>query len=67
MPVSCKRTLSAAQRGRTVRHTHPSGQTIYVTDGVVLRQRRRGPIEVIRRGGLGTSPVAPIAVEKRSG
>ena len=35
---------------RTVWHTHPRGQTIWVTEGVGLCQRRGGPIEVIRPG-----------------
>jgi len=35
---------------RTHWHTHPNGQTIYVTEGVGLAQRRGGPIEVIRPG-----------------
>src|SRR3954465_13952125 len=35
---------------RTAWHTHPLGQTIYVTEGVGLCQRRGGPIEVIRPG-----------------
>jgi quercetin dioxygenase-like cupin family protein len=35
---------------RTAWHTHPKGQTIYVTEGVGLCQRRGGPIEVIRPG-----------------
>jgi quercetin dioxygenase-like cupin family protein len=35
---------------RTAWHTHPNGQTIYVTEGVGLAQRRNGPIEVIRPG-----------------
>jgi quercetin dioxygenase-like cupin family protein len=35
---------------RTAWHTHPLGQTIYVTEGVGLCQRRDGPIEVIRAG-----------------
>jgi quercetin dioxygenase-like cupin family protein len=35
---------------RTVWHTHPNGQTIYVTEGIGLCQRRNGPIEVIRPG-----------------
>jgi quercetin dioxygenase-like cupin family protein len=30
---------------RTAWHTHPNGQTIYVTEGVGLVQRRGGPIE----------------------
>src|SRR5437870_13780013 len=35
---------------RTAWHTHPNGQTIYVTEGVGLCQRRGGPIEIIRAG-----------------
>jgi quercetin dioxygenase-like cupin family protein len=35
---------------RTAWHTHPNGQTIFITEGVGLAQRRGGPIEVIRPG-----------------
>ncbi len=35
---------------RTAWHTHPNGQTIYVTEGVGLCQRQGGSIEVIRPG-----------------
>jgi len=35
---------------RTAWHTHPNGQTIYVTEGVGRAQRRGGPVEVIRPG-----------------
>jgi quercetin dioxygenase-like cupin family protein len=35
---------------RTAWHTHPNGQTIFVTEGVGLAQRRGEPIEVIRPG-----------------
>ena len=35
---------------RTAWHTHPNGQTIWVTEGVGLCQRRGGPIEVITPG-----------------
>ena len=35
---------------RTAWHTHPLGQTIYVTEGIGLCRRRGGPIEVIRPG-----------------
>ena len=35
---------------RTAWHTHPLGQTIHVTEGVGLCQRRGGEIEVIRPG-----------------
>jgi quercetin dioxygenase-like cupin family protein len=34
----------------TAWHTHPNGQTIYVTEGIGLCQRRGGPVEVIRPG-----------------
>lgn len=35
---------------RTAWHTHPNGQTIYVTEGIGLCQHHGGPIEVIRPG-----------------
>ena len=35
---------------RTAWHTHPNGQSIWVTEGVGLCQRRGGPIETIRPG-----------------
>ncbi len=35
---------------RTAWHTHPNGQTIFVTEGIGLAQRRGGPVEVIRPG-----------------
>jgi quercetin dioxygenase-like cupin family protein len=35
---------------RTAWHTHPLGQTIFVTEGVGLCQREGGSIEVIRPG-----------------
>jgi len=35
---------------RTAWHTHPNGQTIWVTEGIGLAQRHGGPIEVIRPG-----------------
>jgi len=35
---------------RTRWHTHPNGQTIWVTEGIGLCQRRGGPVEVIRPG-----------------
>ena len=37
-------------RARTAWHTHPHGQTIWVSEGVGLCQRRGAPIEVIRPG-----------------
>jgi quercetin dioxygenase-like cupin family protein len=35
---------------RTAWHTHPHGQTIWVTEGIGLCQREDGPIEIIRPG-----------------
>ena len=35
---------------RTAWHTHPLGQTIWVTEGVGLCQRDGGPVELIRPG-----------------
>jgi quercetin dioxygenase-like cupin family protein len=35
---------------RTAWHTHPNGQTIYVTEGIGLAQRRGAAAEVIRPG-----------------
>jgi quercetin dioxygenase-like cupin family protein len=35
---------------RTAWHTHPNGQTIFVTEGEGRAQRRGGPVEVIRPG-----------------
>jgi quercetin dioxygenase-like cupin family protein len=35
---------------RTAWHTHPNGQTIWVTEGLGLAQRRGGSIEMIRPG-----------------
>ncbi|HTP18094.1 MAG TPA: cupin domain-containing protein [Solirubrobacteraceae bacterium] len=35
---------------RTAWHTHPFGQTIYVTEGIGRCQRHGGPVEVIRPG-----------------
>jgi quercetin dioxygenase-like cupin family protein len=39
-----------APGARTAWHTHPHGQTIWVTEGVGLCQREGGPIEVVRPG-----------------
>ena len=35
---------------RTAWHTHPFGQTIFVTEGIGRCQRRGGPVEAIRPG-----------------
>ena len=37
---------------RTAWHTHPRGQTIWITEGVGVCQREGGPIEVIRPGDI---------------
>jgi quercetin dioxygenase-like cupin family protein len=39
-----------APTARTAWHTHPLGQTIYVTEGIGLCQHEGGPIEEIRPG-----------------
>src|SRR5689334_14520330 len=39
-----------APGSRTAWHTHPYGQTIFVTEGVGLCQREGGPVETIRPG-----------------
>ena len=39
-----------APGARTAWHTHPLGQTVHVTEGVGLCQRRGGQVEVIRPG-----------------
>jgi len=35
---------------RTAWHTHPCGQTIWITEGLGLCQRRGGPVEAIHPG-----------------
>ena len=35
---------------RTAWHSHPLGQSLFVTEGVGLVQRRGGPVQVIRPG-----------------
>jgi quercetin dioxygenase-like cupin family protein len=39
-----------APGARTAWHTHPNGQTIYVTEGVGLCQQRGGQVDVIKSG-----------------
>ena len=39
-----------APGARTAWHTHPHGQTIFVTEGVGRCQREGGPIEILRPG-----------------
>jgi quercetin dioxygenase-like cupin family protein len=53
-PSGSSRLAAAVVRftpgARTTWHTHPHGQTIWVTEGVGLCQREGGPVEVIRPG-----------------
>jgi len=53
-PVASSRLTASSVHftpgARTAWHTHPNGQTIFVTEGSGLCQRRGGPIEVIRPG-----------------
>jgi quercetin dioxygenase-like cupin family protein len=53
-PVAPARAAAAIVRfepgARTAWHTHPLGQTIFVTEGAGLCQRRGGPVEEIRPG-----------------
>ena len=53
-PTEPSRLAAAAVRfmpgARTAWHTHPLGQTIYVTEGIGRCQREGGPIEVIEPG-----------------
>jgi quercetin dioxygenase-like cupin family protein len=39
-----------APGARTAWHTHPNGQTIFVTEGLGRCQREGGPVELIRPG-----------------
>ena len=41
-----------APGARTVWHSHPKGQTLYVTDGIGLVARRGGPVQEIRPGDV---------------
>jgi quercetin dioxygenase-like cupin family protein len=43
-------TVHFTPGARTAWHTHPHGQTIYVTDGVGRAQHRGGQVEEIRPG-----------------
>lgn len=53
-PTGSSRIAAAAVHftpgSRTAWHTHPHGQTIWVTEGIGLCQKRGGPVEVIRPG-----------------
>jgi quercetin dioxygenase-like cupin family protein len=53
-PSGSARTVSTSVHftpgARTAWHTHPHGQTIFVTEGIGLCQREGGPIEVIKSG-----------------
>ena len=43
-------TVTFEPGARTAWHTHPLGQTIWITEGVGLCQREGGPIEMLRPG-----------------
>jgi quercetin dioxygenase-like cupin family protein len=53
-PSRCSRLTASSvhftPRARPAWHNHPNGQTIWVTEGVGLCQRRGAPIEAIRPG-----------------
>ena len=49
-----------APGARTAWHTHPHGQTIWVSEGVGLCRRRGGPIEVPDRGRAAAAAIAPL-------
>jgi quercetin dioxygenase-like cupin family protein len=54
-PIAAMAPLGAAAvhftpGARTAWHTHPRGQTIWVTEGIGLCQKEGGPVEVIRPG-----------------
>jgi quercetin dioxygenase-like cupin family protein len=53
-PVATARTAAAlvhfTPRARSAWHTHPYGQSIYVTEGIGRCQREGGPVEEIRPG-----------------
>ena len=54
MPSPSSRVMGGvvhfAPGARTAWHTHPVGQTIFVTEGVGLCQREGGPVEEVRPG-----------------
>ena len=54
VPASPSRVAASsvhfAPGARTAWHTHPLGQTIFVTEGIGRCQHRGGPVEVIRPG-----------------
>lgn len=52
-PARMRAALVTFEPGaRTAWHTHPLGQTLYVTQGVGLVQKEGGPIEEIRAGDV---------------
>jgi quercetin dioxygenase-like cupin family protein len=54
MPSPTSRVMGGivhfAPGARTAWHTHPAGQTIFVTEGAGLVQREGGPVEEVRPG-----------------
>ncbi|RWM04714.1 cupin domain-containing protein [Mesorhizobium sp.] len=52
-PARLRATLVSFEPGaRTHWHTHPLGQTLYVTSGAGLAQTWGGPVEVIKAGDV---------------
>lgn len=56
-PVSGRSKLSISSvhftpGSRSAWHSHPNGQTLYVTEGIGVIQRRGGPVEIIRPGDM---------------
>ena len=49
-PHSAPPTCISPPGARTAWHTHPHGQTIFVTEGVGLCQREGGPVETVHPG-----------------
>jgi quercetin dioxygenase-like cupin family protein len=53
-PVASSRVLASLVHfmpgARTAWHSHPLGQSLFVTEGIGLVQRRGGPVEMIRPG-----------------
>jgi quercetin dioxygenase-like cupin family protein len=58
-PVAPSRVLASLVHfmpsARTAWHSHPLGQSLFVTEGIGLVQRRGGPVEVIRPATASTS------------
>jgi hypothetical protein len=65
MPSPTSRVMGGivhfAPGARTAWHTHPAGQTIFVTEGAGLVQREGGPVEEVRtKASFTRVPVACV-------